>query len=170
MKLANLLPLLLLAACTDQATKQETVQIFATASTALGSAQSKAVDQARGLNLTAPAQLSLDFSGPCLLGGTVALKGDYVGSGDDERAEFDLTATFNSCRELGGTLDGSLAWTSDASAEGFAAALKGELDWTGKDASASCDFDMALTVAETGVAYGGHLCGYDVKAELVLGN
>src|SRR5262245_47301811 len=97
MKLAKLLPLLLLAACTDNATKQESVQIFAAASAAMGTAQSKAVDQARDAHLTAPADLSIDFSGACTLGGTVALAGTYSGSGDDERAAFDLEVKFNGC-------------------------------------------------------------------------
>ena len=166
----KLLPLLLLAACTDNASKEESVQIFATASTVLGSAQAKAVSDARGAQLVAPAELTVDFSGPCLLGGTVALKGTYVGDGDDERAAFDLDATFDNCRDVGGTLDGGLAWTSEATTAGFAATLDGGLDWKGNDASASCDFDLALTVGETGVVYGGHLCGYDVRTELVLGN
>lgn len=173
MKLTNLLPLLLLAAtgaCTDNATKQESVQIFTAASTVLGSVQAKAVAQARGAQLTAPAELAVDFSGPCLFGGTVTLQGVYAGDGDDERAVFDLDASFDGCRDIAGTLDGSLAWTSEATASGFAAALEGGLDWKGNDADASCDFDLALTVSETGVVYGGHLCGYDVRTELVLGN
>lgn len=169
MKLVNLLPLLLLAACTDSATKEQSVQIFAAASTALGTAQSKAVDQARGTQLTAPADLSVDFSGPCSLGGTVALSGTYAGSGDDQRAAFDLDATFSGCKELTGTLDGSLQWTSEVSGTGFHATLTGGLDWKGNKGDASCDFDLTLDVGDGGVHYGGHLCGYDVKAELVLG-
>jgi hypothetical protein len=171
MKRFSLLPLLLVAACSDNnATKQESVQIFAAASSALGSAQAKAVDQARArAQLVAPAELAVDFWGPCLLGGTVALRGTYVGDDNDERAAFDLDATFDKCREIGGTLDGSLAWTSVASASGFVATLRGGLDWKGGDGDASCAFDLELAVGDGGISYGGHLCGYDVRAELVLG-
>ncbi|HEX5063015.1 MAG TPA: hypothetical protein VFV99_26755 [Kofleriaceae bacterium] len=171
MKLANLLPLLLLAACTDNATKQESVQIFAGATTAMTSAQSRAVDQARGNHLNAPADLTLDYSGPCTLGGTVALSGDYTGdSAVDDRAAFDLKATFNGCHELTGTLDGDLQWTSVATGDSFTATMTGGLNWKGNDGEASCDFDLSLSVGTTGVSYDGHLCGYDVKTEIVLGH
>lgn len=170
MKLAKLLPLLLLAACTDNASKKESVQIFAAASAAMTSAQAKAVDQARGTSLVAPAELTIDFSGPCSLGGTVALRGTYAGSGDDERAAFDFDVTFDDCRELAGTVDGGLAWTSVVDGDGFKASLDGGLDWNDSHNSASCDFEMSLDIGETGVHYGGHLCGYDVKADLVLGH
>lgn len=161
---------MLLAACSDNATKQESVQIFAAASSVLGSAQIKAVGEARATQLTAPAELTIDFSGPCLFGGTVALTGTYAGDGDDDRAVFDLDATFDHCKDIGGTLDGGLAWTSEATSAGFAATLDGGLDWDGNDGSASCTFDLALEVGESGVVYGGHLCGYDVRAELALGH
>jgi hypothetical protein len=169
MKLAKLLPLLVLAACTGSATKEESVQIFAAASTAMSSAQAKAVDQARATQLTAPAEVTVDFSGPCTLGGTIGLAGSYVGDDNDDRAAFDLTASFNGCRELTGTLDGSLTWTSEATAAGFSASIEGGLDWHGNDGDASCDFDLSLTVTETAITYGGHLCGYDARTEIVLG-
>jgi hypothetical protein len=170
MKKLILIPLLLVAACSDNnATKEESVQIFAAASSALGSAQAKAVDDARArAQLTAPAELAIDFSGPCTFGGTVSLRGTYVGDDNDDRATFDLDAEFDNCREIGGTIDGGLVWTSVASSSGFAAELRGGLDWEGNDADASCDFDMELAVNATGVAYDGSLCGYDVRAELSL--
>ncbi|HEY5949306.1 MAG TPA: hypothetical protein VIV40_27620 [Kofleriaceae bacterium] len=173
MRLAKLLPLLavaVVAGCTDSATKQESVQIFTAASSALGSAQSRAVDQARVGQLTAPAEVTLDFSGPCTFGGTVALSGNYVGDDNDERAAFDLSASFAGCKEITGTLDGNLQWTSEATAAGFSASLTGDLEWHGNDGDASCGFDLSLTVNDTGIVYGGHLCGYDVRTELVLGN
>src|SRR5690242_20306179 len=139
MKIAALLPLALLAACTDQPSKEESVQIFAAATTALTSAQAKAVDQARSGQLTAPAELLVDFTGPCSLGGTLRVNGTYAGSSDDEHAAFDLGAAFNGCREVTGTLDGDLTWTSEASAAGFSATLTGGLDWQGNNGSASCD-------------------------------
>jgi hypothetical protein len=168
MRLVKLVPLLALAACTDNASKEESVQIFAAASTAMSSAQTKAVTKAQGTPLLAPADLVLDYSGPCTLGGSVALTGTYNGDGSDHAA-FDLNATFSGCHEPTGTLDGNLEWTSNATATGFSATMKGGLDWTGHDGEASCDFDLTLTVTETVVGYGGHLCGYDVGAELVIG-
>ena len=72
MRLLTLVPFLALAACTDNATKQESVQIFAAATSAMSTAQAKAVTQARATSLVAPAEVSLDFTGPCTLGGTVA--------------------------------------------------------------------------------------------------
>ena len=167
MRLLTLVPFLALAACTDNATKQESVQIFAAATTAMSSAQADAVEQARAGHLVAPADVQLDFSGPCSLGGSVALAGSYAGDSNDERAVFDLQTTFAGCREVTGTLDGNLRWQSDASADGFSASITGELDWTGNDGSASCDFDLSLAITPTSVHYEGHLCGYDA-GELIL--
>ncbi|HEU4610440.1 MAG TPA: hypothetical protein VFS15_00125, partial [Kofleriaceae bacterium] len=91
MKIAKLLPLLLVVGCADNnATKQESVQIFAAATSAMSTAQAKAVAQAKGTSLVAPAEVSLDFTGPCTLGGTVSLSGNYAGDGNDEHAVFDL--------------------------------------------------------------------------------
>ena len=170
MKIAALLPLALLAACSDQPSKEESVQIFAAATTALTSAQAKAVDQARHAQLTAPADLVVDFTGPCSLGGTLKVNGTYAGSGDDERAAFDLGAAFTNCREVTGTLDGDLQWTSVATGDSFTATMTGGLNWKGNDGEASCDLDLALDVSDLGVSYGGHLCGYDVKTEIRLDN
>src|SRR5262245_19286973 len=103
MRFAKLLPLLLLAACTDNASKEESVQIFATATTAMTATQAKAITQARSTSHVAPADLTLDFSGPCTLGGTVALSGSYAGDGNDNRATFDLQTTFADCREATGS-------------------------------------------------------------------
>jgi hypothetical protein len=47
--------------------------------------------------------------------------------------------------------------------------MTGDLDWTGNNGSASCEFDLALQVSDTGVSYGGTLCGYDVSTELHIG-
>ena len=72
MKIVKLLPLLALAACADNtATKQQSVQIFAAASTALTSAQAKAVDQAKATHLVKPTDVTLDYTGPCTLGGSL---------------------------------------------------------------------------------------------------
>ena len=165
MRIISVLPLLLAVACTNNATKEESVQIFAAASTALSSAQSTAVQRAQGV--VAPTDLVLDYSGPCSLGGSVALTGSYTGEGD-ERGVFDLDASFDSCHEFTGTLDGDLQWSSVADSNGFVATLKGGLSWEGNDSSASCDLDMTMTVGTGLISYGGHLCGYDVHEELVL--
>ena len=93
-----------------------------------------------------------------------------AGDGAGNRAAFDLKTTFNGCHELTGTLDGDLQWTSEATDNSFTATMTGGLDWKGNDGDASCDFDLALADGETGVSYDGHLCGYDVKTEIVLGN
>ena len=170
MKLAKILPVLALAACTDDpATKQESVQIWAAASAAMTSAQTKAVEQAKGANqVTDPTSVTLNYSGACSLGGTIVVKGDYEGEGANDRAVFDLDTWFNGCQEVGGTLDGSIAWKSDASSTGFSAEMRGQLDWSGSNGSASCTFDMKLSVTQTSVSYSGHLCGHDV-GELTLG-
>ena len=169
MKLAKFLPLLALAACTDNATKQESVQIFAAATTAMSTAQTKAVDEAKGASqLTDPAMVTLDYSGACSLGGQVTVKGNYNGEGSNDRAAFDLETSFAGCHEPTGTIDGKIHWTSTASSAGFSAAMDGSIDWAGNNGSASCDFDLSLAVTMTSVNYSGHLCGYDV-GELVLG-
>lgn len=164
------LPMCLLAACSDGATKEESVQIFAAASTASSSVQSRAVADARTHSgLAAADTLTLDYSGPCTLGGTAAVNGSYAGDGADDRAAFDLHTKFVGCKELTGTIDGELDWTSVADANGFRATLSGGLDWTSNDGSASCDFDLALDVGATGISYGGTLCGYDVATEIHIG-
>jgi len=171
MKIVKLLPLLALAACADNtATKQQSVQIFAAASTALTSAQSKAVDQAKATHLVKPTDVTLDYTGPCTLGGSLGLNGSYSGDSNTDHAVFDLTTAFNGCHEVAGTLDGSLHWTSEATATGFTAGMNGALDWTDNDGTVSCNFDLALAIDQTGVRYDGHLCGYDVKTELTIGH
>ncbi len=169
MRLHDALPLVLFAACSNTASKEESVQIFAAASAAMSSGQSRAVTEARGTAHAAPTDLTLDWAGPCTLGGTVSVRGAYTGDRDDDHAAFDLRTTFDGCRELTGTLDGELRWTSVADGAAFSAAMTGGLDWEGSDGSASCDFDLELAVAPARVSYGGHLCGYDVRTELLLG-
>lgn len=165
-----ILPLSLLAACSDGPTKEESLKVFAAATTAMSSAQSRAVTDARANSALAPVdRLDLDFSGPCTLGGTAKVTGSYEGAGVDDHASFDLNTTFAGCHELTGTLDGELHWTSVAAADKFTASMKGGLDWHGQDGDASCDFDLSLEVSNVGISYGGTLCGYDVKADLKIG-
>jgi hypothetical protein len=162
-----LLPLLVLAACSDGPSKEESMQIFAAANTAMTSAQSRAVTEAQTGLLTAPADLVLDFTGPCSLGGSVGVSGSYSGTGGTS-ATFDLATTFDACHELQGTLDGDVHWTSEATGTSFTAAMTGDLAWDGSDGSASCTLDLHLAVGQLGVSYTGSLCGYDVTADLTL--
>jgi hypothetical protein len=159
------------AACSSGPSKSESLQIFAAASTALASAQSRAVTDAQQVRgLRAPAELLLDFAGPCTLGGTVGVTGSYDTSGTGDRAAFDMTAAFATCKEAQGTLDGDLHWTSVADGTGFSATMRGDLDWSSADgASASCDFDLSMAVTSQTVSYSGHICGYDVRADLGIG-
>jgi hypothetical protein len=172
MKLANVLAVLALAlaGCTDTATKQESVQIWAAASAAMSSAQTKAVEAAKANNVTGGEEVMLDFTGPCALGGNVVVKGEYTGENSDERAEFDLKTSFSGCREAAGTLDGSIHWTSTASATGFSARMDGNIDWSSSSGSATCDFDLSLAVTQTSVSYSGHLCGHDAGSLVLGGN
>lgn len=138
------------------------MKIFTATTTLTTTAQTAAVKVARD-DSSGSGSLSLDYSGPCLLAGSIAVKGNYAGTGADDRAVFDLSTTFNGCRDFGGTLDGDLAWTSTADPNGFSAAMTGSLDWSSDDSSASCDFDLQLAVNSTSVRYGGSLCGYLVS-------
>jgi hypothetical protein len=170
LSMTMVLPLCLLAACSDGPTKEESVQIFAAASTAASSVQARAVTDARSANgLAAADQLTLDFSGPCTLGGTASVNGSYEGDSNDDHATFDLNTKFVGCHEATGTIDGELHWTSTADANGFSASMTGDLDWTGSNGSASCGFDVSLQVSATDISYSGSLCGYDVSTELHIG-
>src|SRR5688572_26594244 len=63
-------------ACSSGPSKSESLQIFAAATTAMASAQSRAISDAQQLRpLRAPAELLLDFTGPCTLGGSVGVTG-----------------------------------------------------------------------------------------------
>jgi hypothetical protein len=168
MRILPFLPALLLAACSSGPSKTEAIQMFSAATTAMASAQSRAVADAGRAAIAAPAQVALDFSGACALGGTVGVQGSYDSSGTGDRAAFDLTTSFDACREPLGTLDGELRWSSVVDGALFHAAMTGELSWTGNDGSASCDFDLSIDVSDRSVSYGGHVCGYDVRADLGL--
>src|SRR5262245_3574750 len=146
--LVVLTSLVSVAACSSGPTKEESLQIFAAATTAMASAQSRAVVDAQ-TPLQAPVELVLDFNGPCTLGGTGAcapggrlrlpVRSDASGAG--ERTSVDLTTAFASFKEAAGTLDGSLHWASVADGTSFSATMEGSLDWSGANGvSASCGF------------------------------
>jgi hypothetical protein len=167
-----LMSLVSTAACSSGPTKSESLQIFAAATTAMTSAQARAVSDAQPLQVIgAPAELLLDFTGPCTLGGTAGVSGSYDSSGTGDRAAFDMTVAFGSCKEAQGTLDGSLRWTSVTNGTSFSATMRGDLDWSSANGdSASCDFDLSMAVTAQTVAYSGHICGYDIQAELGISN
>jgi len=158
MKRLLLLPIVFAAACTDQPTKEESVRVWSTASISLENAQTKAVTQARPGDSTA--DVDLNYTGACTLGGSVSVNGNYAGDGNDDHAAFDLNASFDGCKDIGGSLDGDIHWTSTADANGFAASMTGSLDWASGNDSATCDFDLHLAVSQTAITYGGTLCGY----------
>jgi hypothetical protein len=157
---------LLVAACNSGPTKNESLQAFAAVTASMASAQSRAVSDA-GTGVRAPAVVTLDFSGPCTLGGTVGVTGSYDSSGTGERAAFDMTASYSDCREPTGTIDGSLQWTSVVEGQSFSATMKGGIDFASANGdSFSCDFDLRMGVTATSVTYSGSICGYDVQADL----
>lgn len=160
MKILKLLPLILLAACSSGPTEQESVQIFGATTAAMGTAQGRAVADTSGGNA------NLSFTGPCTLGGSVSVTGSYEGADTGDRAAFDLKTTFDGCKELTGTLDGSLQWTSVAEGGNYNASMTGSIDFDGSNTSASCDFDLHIAVTSSSVNYSGSMCGYDVQADL----
>jgi len=158
------LPFVLLAACSSGPSKSDATRVFASATTSMASAQSRAVSAAHGgAALNAPAALSLQYSGSCPAGGTVAVNGSYDDSGNGMAAAFDLDTSFTGCKDLTGTLDGDLHWTSTADATGFTSSMTGSLVWSDGQDSASCDFDLHLSVNAAAVSYSGSVCGYNVQ-------
>lgn len=160
------------AACgsNNTATKEESLQIFAAASAAMSSAQSRALSDAQQ-GLQAPAEIMVNFSGPCTLGGQVGMTGSVENSDAGGRVAVDLKATFDGCREPQGTLDGDLRTTSTVDGTNVSVTLKGDIDWEdGNGASASCEFDMKTAVTSETVVVSGHICGFDVAVDLGLNN
>ncbi len=166
-RMTLLLPFVI-AACSGGPTKQEASRLFGAAGVEMASAQSSAVSAAHGKHaLIAPAQLSLDYSGPCALGGTAGVTGNYDDtSGSGSNAAFDMTLTFSACQGAAGKLDGSVHWTSTATSTGFSAAMNGNLAWTDGNDSASCGIDVQLALTATSISYSGTICGYDVTTDL----
>jgi len=158
MKRLLLLPIVFAAACSDQPTKEESVRVWSTASVSLENAQAQAVTAAR--NGGGTSDVTLNYSGACTLGGSVSVNGNYAGDGNDDHAAFDLSASFDGCKDIGGSLDGDIHWTSTADANGFSAGMTGSLAWVSGNDSATCDFDLHLAVSQTAITYGGTLCGY----------
>jgi len=169
MRILKLLTLMSLAACSSGPSKSEALQVFAAATSTMASAQSRALADAQDPNaITAPVEYLLDFSGPCTLGGSLGVTGSYDTSGTGDRSAFDMTMSFDSCAEVQGAIDGRMRWTSVAEGLVFHATITGDLDFESQDLAASCDFDLGMEVTEQSVSYSGHVCGYDMKADLGL--
>jgi hypothetical protein len=167
MKALTLLSLIVVAACSGPS-KQDAAKVFAAATTSMATAQQHAVSAAQTTAVRAPAQLGLNYSGPCALGGTAAVTGSYDATGTGMDAAFDLQTTFSGCSDGVGSLDGNLHWTSTANGTSFAASMTGSLSYADANTNASCDFDLHLAVTGQSVTYTGSACGYDVKADLGL--
>jgi hypothetical protein len=171
MRILKLLCLMPLVGCSSGPSKSEALQMFAASSSAMDSAQSRALTDAQQTGaLPATAEYLLDFSGPCTLGGSLGVTGTYDASGTGDQAAFDMTVAFASCQEAQGLLDGELRWSSVADGTSFRASMTGELDWDDNQGlSASCDFDLSIAISEQSVTYSGKLCGYS-PAELGVSN
>ena len=163
MKLLALAPVLALAACADNGpSKQEAARIYQAMSVAATNGRVQAVNHA-GAPLTAPADLTLDYSGPCSLGGTVGVQGTFSGDETTATGSYDLTAAFAACHEAPGTLDGSIHWSGSSSATGFSSSMVGNIDFDDGSTTTSCAIDVQMTVGATGVTSTGTFCGYDVS-------
>lgn len=168
MKPFKLCSLVLLAACSSGPSKEDSLKVFAATNSAMASAQAHAVSASRTTALQ-PGALTVTYTGACLGGGTVAVNGSYDGSGTGDQAAFDLTMQFNSCQDALGTVDGTLHWTSTANGTSFTAAMTGSISYHDPNTSASCDYDLHLSVDPALVSYSGSVCGYDVTADLNIG-
>jgi hypothetical protein len=163
MKFLSLLPLALIACTSNQPSRQDSQRARTATYAASEAALSKALAH---VGAVAPAAVTLSFSGPCDLGGTVGLDGTYDESGTGDQASFDLNATFDACAEADGTVDGNLHWTSVEDATGFTQDLTGQIDWSDSNTSASCAFDLHQSITQTGITQTGTVCGYDVSEQI----
>jgi hypothetical protein len=159
---------LLVAACTDPSTsKPDASRLFVATTDAVVAAQAKAVTATQ--QLTAPAVRNLDYIGPCSAEGSSEVRGTYDDSGNAAASTFELQVTFMNCVDVtGNALDGSLHWSSSASASGFDATLSGSIDWSDHMNQASCDLDLHMAVTSSTILYAGTVCGYDVQTDLHL--
>lgn len=158
--------LLLVVGCDSGPSKEESIQIYSTAFSALNSGQSAAVTAAGG----GDAELQLDYAGPCSLGGSLTLVGSYL-SGDadsSDEAAFDLAATFDSCKEATGTIDGELRWSAVSNPDLYSFSMEGDLDWSGTNGSGSCELDVTFSLSQQTVSYQGSLCGHRLTSDIVL--
>ena len=156
--------MVVIAACTNapSPSKDDAAAAMAAVVGGLETAQFNAVGAAVDSNQQPPYTLDLDYSGPCALGGSAAVKGLYV-SGDG--AHFSNDFTMNQCHDELGTLDGVAH--EDASTVGVAGAFSvtGAFVYSPTYGNrVECDFDLLAAVDTTTKAatFTGTACGWDV--------
>jgi len=130
-------------------------------------AQQQAVDAARNSSVVPIINLDVDWSGPCALGGTVAIRGAYDGDSSDARASFDLQTRFDACQEAEGVLDGSVRWRSRANGTTFNATMDGTIEWRGQGAhdAMSCGIDVEIWLTPVDLYVEGSVCGSPVVSD-----
>ena len=140
------IPILLVSACTSGPSKDDASRLFLATTTAVQSAEQKAVTSTQAV--AAPAVRNLDYIGPCDGEGSFEVKGTV----DDSALAFDLQTSFTNCVSVSHVaLDGSLHFSP--------AALSGSISFSDQTTSASCDLDLQFA----GTAVSGTVCGYDVR-------
>lgn len=167
MRIATLLPLAVLAACSSDSSNEpsqhDAKRTFSAANSALEAASRSLGARAR---LAAPAAGSVDVTDACSQGGSITLAGTYDAGSDG--SSIDVDASFDGCQEDEGALDGTLHWTSNVDGVRVEYSWIGTLTLTDATGTWQCAFDLSLIVDETGVHYAGSLCGYDVETDLDL--
>jgi hypothetical protein len=134
------------SACTSGPSKDDASHLLVATTTAVQSAEQKAVTSTQAL--TAPAVRNLDYIGPCDGEGSFEVKGTV----DDTALTYDVQTSFTNCVSVSHVaLDGSLHFSPTA--------LTGSISFSDQTTSASCDLDLQFS----GTAVTGHVCGYDVK-------
>jgi hypothetical protein len=156
---------LVLAACggDSKPSQQDSFLAFGVATQAMAQAQSKAIQAAQQGNIVAPAVLTLNYNGPCTTGGTVSVTGSYDNAGSGQAATFDMNMSFDACADAQGTLDGDMHWTSTADGTNYTATMKGDIDFVGPQASASCEYNLTVSVTGSAATYSGTVCGYNIS-------
>ena len=143
----TLLPLVLLAACSDGTSKQDASKLYSATSSAITAAQAKAQASTTDTNL--------DYTGPCDSEGSV-----HVAGIDDAMAgTYDLHVTFANCVSLTRVaLDGDLHWAATPTS----GTLTGSISFSDRTTSASCDLDLTFALSGGSAIYAGTVCGYDI--------
>ena len=102
---------------------------------------------------------SVEGTVDCPEGGRLALSSNGEVTADEVTA--DLHLEFDGCKADGVTIDGSLDYVAEVSAERVYASYQGELTWSGK-AKGSCIVDATAEVTSGGVkaSYSGDVCGF----------
>lgn len=110
----------------------------------------------------APAQVSVDSTFACDLGGHFDITGTYDYSPDSAAAQWDLDASFVGCNMSEVTMDGQLSWNqSTITAGSFSETLAGSLTVSTQGLTTTCAFDVRIQTGPNGDVYSGTICGYD---------